>query len=135
MSREITDLDLVEMTSNIACAMLSNNTVAVGDVASLITSIHGALKSTLVEITHEPAKVIQIGKVSERASIKPDHLISMIDGKPYKMLKRHIALHGYTPESYRTAFGLKVDYPMTSPLYSQQRSDLAKKSGLGKKDR
>ena len=57
----------------------------------------------------------------------------MIDGKPYSSLKRHIAVHGYTPESYRDAFGLKPDYPMIAPGYSERRRDIALKLGLGRK--
>jgi predicted transcriptional regulator len=57
----------------------------------------------------------------------------MIDGKPYSSLKRHITRHGYTPESYREMFGLKSDYPMVAPGYSERRRELAKKIGLGRK--
>lgn len=57
----------------------------------------------------------------------------MIDGKPYKMLKRHIGLHGYTAESYRTAFDLPADYPMVAPEYAAVRRAIAIKIGLGRK--
>lgn len=49
------------------------------------------------------------------------------------MLTRHIHQHGYTPQSYREAFGLPADYPMTAPAYSEKRRDLAHKIGLGRK--
>ena len=41
-----------------------------------------------------------------------DHIISMIDGKPYKTLRRHLSGHGLTPEQYRERYNLKPDYPM-----------------------
>lgn len=131
IAREITPLDLVEMTAQIAAAHVSNNSVAVGDVGTLITNIHDALKMS----AHvEPEPVIKpVRKVSETASIRPDYLVSMIDGSRHKMLKRHIGKHGYTPESYREAFGLKSDYPMTCKNYAAQRADLAKRIGLGTK--
>jgi predicted transcriptional regulator len=59
----------------------------------------------------------------------------MVDGKPYKMLRRHIAQHGYTPESYREAFSLARDYPMVASNYAEQRRALAHKIGLGRKPR
>ena len=65
--------------------------------------------------------------------MSPDAIISLIDGKPYKMLTRHIKLHGYTPATYRETFGLKPDYPMVAPSYAAVRSDMAKKFGLGRK--
>lgn len=57
--------------------------------------------------------------VSLRALIRLDHLVSMIDGKPYKMLKRHLGMNGYTPDSYRAAFGLPRDYPMVAQAYAE----------------
>jgi predicted transcriptional regulator len=33
----------------------------------------------------------------------------MIDGKPYKTLKRHLSTHGLTPQQYRERYGLRPD--------------------------
>ena len=57
----------------------------------------------------------------------------MIDGKPYKTLRRHLSGHGLTPEQYRERYNLKSDYPMVSENYSEQRRAMAKKIGLGRK--
>jgi hypothetical protein len=57
----------------------------------------------------------------------------MIDGKPYKTLKRHISRHGMTPAEYRERYGLKADYPMIALAYSEQRNAVAKSLGLGRK--
>lgn len=72
--------------------------------------------------------------VSVRKSLaSPDHILSMIDGKPYKSLKRHLSGHGLTPAEYRARYGLKSDYPMVAPGYSAQRREVAKRLGLGRK--
>ena len=72
--------------------------------------------------------------VSVRKSLaSPDHIISMIDGKPYRMLKRHLAKNGLTPDQYRERYGLKPDYPMVAPNYSANRSETAKRLGFGRK--
>lgn len=77
--------------------------------------------------TYEPA-------VSVRKSLASrDHIVSMIDGRPYRTLKRHLAVHGLTPASYRERYGLKADYPMTAPSFSEARSSLAKSAGFGRK--
>lgn len=55
-------------------------------------------------------------------TIHEDHLISLIDRKPYKLLKRHLLKHGYTPESYREAFDLPDDYPMIPVEFARRRS-------------
>jgi predicted transcriptional regulator len=74
------------------------------------------------------------GAVSARKSLSsPDHIISMIDGKPYKTLRRHISGHGLTPQQYRQRYGLRDDYPMVAQTYSDARREMAKKIGLGRK--
>jgi predicted transcriptional regulator len=74
--------------------------------------------------------------VSVRKSLaSPDHIVSMIDGKPYKTLRRHLSTHGLTPEDYRARYNLKADYPMVAPAYSEHRRAMAKKIGLGAKGR
>jgi predicted transcriptional regulator len=126
--------DLITLTADIVSAHVSNNSVPTAEVAILIQSVYGAL-GALGSPTQEPAAEKPKGAVSLRSSIKPDFLISMIDGKPYKMLRRHISQHGYTPESYREAFGLPRDYPMVAANYAEQRRALAHKIGLGRKPR
>jgi predicted transcriptional regulator len=37
-----------------------------------------------------------------------------------------------TPDEYRAKWGLPADYPMVAPNYAQQRSEFAKKIGLGR---
>lgn len=55
-------------------------------------------------------------------TIHEDHLISLIDGKPYRLLKRHLYKHCYTAESYKEAFGLPSDYPMIPAEFARRRS-------------
>jgi predicted transcriptional regulator len=124
---------LITLTADIVSAHVSHNSVSTADVAGLIENVYGALSALSAPAAQEEEK--PKGAVSIRASIKPDHLISMIDGKAYKMLKRHLSLNGYTPETYREAFDLPKDYPMVAAAYAQQRRTLAKAIGLGRRPR
>ena len=124
---------LITLTADIVSAHVSHNSVSTTDVAGLIENVYGALSALSVPAIPEEEK--PKGAVSIRASIKPDHLVSMIDGKSYKMLKRHLSLNGYPPASYREAFDLPRDYPMVAAAYAQQRRTLAKAIGLGRKPR
>ena len=126
--------ELITLTADIVAAHVSNNSVPTAEVAALIQSVYGALQS-IGGSTPEPQAEKPKGAVSLRASIKPEYLISMIDGKQYKMLRRHISQHGYSPESYRETFGLPRDYPMVASNYAEQRRALAHKIGLGRKPR
>jgi predicted transcriptional regulator len=120
-------------TAEIAAAFVANNATAISDVPRLITSIHDALSG--LGQPAAPAAPEFVPAIDPKKSIKPDHLISLIDGRPYKMLRRHLAIHGLTPEEYIERYGLKKDYPMTAANYSARRRDLAKQIGLGTKGR
>ena len=125
---------LIALTADIVSAHVSNNSVSTNDVGPLIQSVFTALQALGAP---PPAPEVEKpkGAVSVRASIKPEHLISMIDGKPYKTLRRHLSRHGYSPETYRETFGLANDYPMVAANYAEHRRALAHKIGLGRKPR
>ncbi len=123
---------LISLTADIVAAHVANNSLSVNDLPGLISNIHTALVG-LGAPTAQPEPEKPQGAVSIRASIKPDYLVSMIDGKHYKMLRRHLHGNGYTPDSYREAFGLPREYPMVCASYAEQRRTLAKKIGLGRK--
>ena len=68
-----------------------------------------------------------------KRSVMPDYIVCLEDGKQLKMLKRHLrTTYDMTPDDYRAKWGLPADYPMVAPNYAQQRSDFAKKIGLGR---
>ena len=125
---------LLTLTTDIVAAHVSNNSVTVNDLPNLIQNVHQAL-SGLTGSSARPEEKPQ-PKVSVRASIKPDFIVCLEDGKKQKMLKRHLMTnHGMTPAQYREKWGLPADYPMVAPNYAEQRRKLAKSIGLGTKRR
>ncbi|HKX77003.1 MAG TPA: MucR family transcriptional regulator [Novosphingobium sp.] len=123
---------LITLTSDIVAAHLSNNNVTVDDVPTLITNVYNAL-SGLGQLQEEEAPRLEPA-VSVRASVKPDYIVCLEDGKKLKMLKRHLMTHySMTPEEYRQRWSLPADYPMVAPNYAEKRRELAKKIGLGRK--
>lgn len=122
---------LLTLTADIVAAHVSNNSVAVNDLPNLIQNVHTALsgisgRAAAAEPKPEP-------KVSIRASVKPDYIVCLEDGKKLKMLKRHLrSTYNMTPDEYRTKWSLPADYPMVAPNYAEQRSEFAKKIGLGR---
>lgn len=123
---------LLTLTADIVAAHVSNNSVSVADLPGLITRVHEALNGLgMAPVAAEPeAKPA----VSVRASIKPDHIVCLEDGKKMKMLKRHLATdHGMTPQDYRAKWNLPAGYPMVAPNYAAQRKELAVRIGLGRK--
>ena len=123
---------LITLTADIVSAHVSNNSVAVSDLPTLIQNVHSALGSLGREASEPEVK--QEPAVSIRASVKPDYIVCLEDGKKLKMLKRHLMTHyQMTPEQYRAKWNLPADYPMVAPNYAEQRRTLAKKIGLGTK--
>jgi predicted transcriptional regulator len=124
---------LITLTADIVAAHVSNNSVAVSDIPSLISNVHGALTALSGPAVAAPAPRPEPA-VSIRASIKPDYIVCLEDGKKLKMLKRHLMTHyGLTPDQYRAKWGLPADYPMVAPNYAEQRRTLAVQIGLGRK--
>jgi predicted transcriptional regulator len=68
-------------------------------------------------------------------TVHDDYIVSLEDGKHYKVLKRHLRKHGLTPAAYRLKWGLPYDYPMVCKSYSKVRSDMALKFEIGKHKR
>ena len=131
---ENADDTLLTLTADIVAAHVSNNSVAVNDLPNLIQNVHGALSA--IAGTSSAAEPKPEPKVSIRASIKPDYIVCLEDGKRLKMLKRHLMTHyNMTPDQYRQKWGLSADYPMVAPNYAEQRRKLAKAIGLGTKRR
>ena len=123
---------LITLTADIVAAHVSNNSVAVNDLPTLISNVHNAL--TALGGPPPQPEVKQEPKVSIRASVKPDYIVCLEDDKKLKMLKRHLMTHyNLTPDQYRQKWGLSSDYPMVAPNYAEQRRALAKSIGLGTK--
>jgi predicted transcriptional regulator len=130
MSNETPATSYIELAADIVSAFVSNNSVPVTELPSLIGNVHAALQNV-----GQPAPKQEEAKpapsVSIKKSITPDYLISLEDGKQYKSLKRHLTKLGLTPDAYREKWGLPRDYPMVAANYAAKRSELAKSIGLG----
>ena len=138
-------LNAVELATELTIAWLGNpNTrVTADEVPAFLKSMHETVASLSGEARSTPETADEgavqeefVPAVSVRKSLgSRDHIISMIDGKPYKTLRRHLSTHGLTPEQYRERYNPKADYPMVAPNYSETRRAMAKKIGLGNKGR
>ena len=123
--------DLVGMATQIVSAYVAANPVQPQDLPALIRTVHGVL----LEVSGAPraaADTAQEPAVTIKKSVTPDFIICLEDGKKFKSLKRHLRTrYAMTPDEYRTKWGLPHDYPMVAPNYAKERSNLAKRMGLG----
>ena len=126
--------NLTTLTVDLLGAYLANNTVQHGDLPELIKSTHAALKVIDSPVAPAPVEPEYKPAVGVRKSLgSRTHIISMIDGKPYQTLKRHLSKHNLTPQEYRQRYSLPSDYPMVAPAYSENRRAIAERLGLGRK--
>ncbi len=118
----------LSLAAMITTSYVGNNEVTPAEIPALISSLHKALNN--LESggqIREPAAPID-------KSVKRNEIICLECGNGHKMLKRHLtSAHGLTVEEYRTQWGLARDYPLVAPNYAKQRSEMAKKIGLGRK--
>lgn len=141
MNEDADATNTLDLATELTIAWLGNpNTRAsADDVIVFLDKTHDAVSkltaSSATEVAEAPAATDSFEPaVTVRKSLSSrDHIYSMIDGKPYKTLRRHLSTHGLTPEDYRARYNLKADYPMVAPTYSEARREMAKKIGLGRK--
>ena len=122
--------EILGLTEKIVSAHVGNNAISSADLPDLIKAVYAALGNvkTAGEAPPKPKPAVPI-----KQSVTPNQIVCLEDGKKFKMLKRHLKTdHNTTPKEYRERWSLPADYPMTAPNYAKQRSELAKKIGLGR---
>lgn len=135
------EISSIELATELTVAWLTNhNTRAQADhVPAFLKLMHDAVlglsdaKAPLSQPEPEAQPEYKAAVTARKSLANPDHIISMIDGKPYKTLRRYLSSNGLTPDEYRQRYGLKANYPMVAPTYSEHRRSMAHRIGLGRK--
>jgi predicted transcriptional regulator len=125
--------DILRMAVGVVAAYVSKNALPAGQIPEVIHTVYSSLSQL---DSHAPEVKAEIPRpaVPVKRSVTPDYIVCLEDGKKLKMLKRHLrTTYNMTPDEYRAKWGLSADYPMVAPNYAAQRSDFAKKIGLGRK--
>jgi predicted transcriptional regulator len=122
---------LLQLATGIVSSYVSHNQVPMSEVPTILKSVHSVLAG-IVSGTVSDSSTAKPA-VSVKKSIGDDFIICLEDGKKLKMLKRYLrSNYNMSPEEYRAKWGLPADYPMVAPAYARQRSEFAKKIGLGR---
>src|SRR6185295_10249741 len=94
--------ELVSLAVEIVRAFVANNPVRGDHLGKLVEDAYEALAGRGPESFYRRSGERFPPAVTVRRSLASrDHILSMIDGKPYKLLTRHLASHGLTPAQYR----------------------------------
>lgn len=133
------DTNTIELATELTIAWLANpNTrTTADDVPAFLQSMHAAVSklggTETGDASEAPVQDYTPAVTARKSLASKEHIISLIDGKPYKTLRRHLATNGLTPAEYRERYNLKPDYPMVAEAYSEARRAMAKQIGLGRK--
>ena len=138
MTDQTNEIDAIELATELTIAWLANpNTrTTAAEVPAFLDKMYSSVQS-LMGTSQSPSAgdaepTDYTPAVTVRKSLAdPDYIISMIDGKKYKTLRRHLGTKGMTPDEYRRRYGLKAEYPMVAANYSEARRAMAHKIGLG----
>jgi predicted transcriptional regulator len=118
------------LVAEIVSSYVKKTQIAPADIPTLINTVYQSLLTAGKTAEPEPART---PAVSVRQSVRPHYVVCLDCGRRAKMLRRHLNnAHGLSPAQYRTKWKLSPDHPLTAPAYSEQRSTLAKKLGLGR---
>lgn len=130
------------IVGQIVAGYVSRNEVSVEDLPNVVSSINDAT-NILFEAPKINSEVpsspylngVDMGdpEAIVAATVFDDGILSLLDGKRHKTMKRHLTTNGLTPEAYIERFNLPANYPMVCADYSAKRSQLAKDTGLGRK--
>ena len=123
---------ILKLSTKIVASYLINNRCKPTEIITIFDHIYEGLMNIENRERDRETSTTIIPAVPIENSIQQDKIICLEDGKPFKMLKRHLASnYKMTPEEYRKKWKLPLDYPMVAPSYSRRRRQLAKESGLG----
>ena len=129
---DLPDGTILRMTAEIVSAYVSKNVLPAQQIPEVINTVFTSLTG-LNGAPNEAPQEPQKPAVPIRKSVTPEYIVCLEDGKKLKMLKRHLrSTYNMTPDEYRAKWNLPPDYPMVAPNYAAQRSEFAKKIGLGR---
>jgi predicted transcriptional regulator len=126
-----------QLVAEIVRGYVANNSIAVDQLAGLISTVHQTLSGLDANTAAPPSATEKLTPaVPVRRSVQPDHVVCLECGVRSKTLRRHLRVaHGLEPAGYRARWKLPSDHPLTAPNYSARRSAMATQLGLGQRGR
>lgn len=122
-----------QLVTKIIASYVSHHNVSPEQIPDLIGSVHRTFDN--LGKPAEPQGALTPA-VPLRRSVQRDAVVCLECGWKGKMLRRHLSTrHGLSGEQYLKRWSLASDHPLTAPIYSEQRSSLAKELGLGRAGR
>jgi predicted transcriptional regulator len=133
--------EILKLTAEIVISHASMSELSPGELVDEIKDIYNTLASLdggvvfeeLVTEQGEEAEVLKKPPIPLKDIVKAKYVVCLECGKKMKTLKTHLrTAHKLMPKEYFQRFGLDPKkFPLVCKDYSEQRSKMAKASGLG----
>jgi predicted transcriptional regulator len=124
------EVDLYRV-AHIVGSYVRHHQIGSDQLAGLIGEVHRALASLG---RAPPVQEPLMPAVPIRRSVQQDYVVCLKCGYHARVLRRHLRVaHDLEVADYRTRWKLPADHPITAPAYSERRSTMAKRIGLGRK--
>lgn len=137
-NNDVTKTELLSLATDLVSAYVTSHQISQEDLLTLLKQAFFSL-SRLADGSFSNSKfpgVQQAPAIPISESVTPEFIICLEDGKPLQMLKRHLkTVYGMSIEEYKEKWGLGLDYPTVAPNYAKRRSQIAKDTGLGSKNK
>ena len=120
----------VNPTAGAAFAPAGQTGAAAAGFSGILTAAGEAVR----EFLQPKIGAALVPAVPANESVADGYVVSLIDGKQYVSLAKHLRKNGMTGAQYREAYGLAPDHPLVAPAYTRKRAAMAKAQGLGIKN-
>ncbi len=127
--------DYIKQALEITKAQAKVRTMTEEEISSMIQKVSNQLKNitesgSLEESTQEAQKPA----VDPKKALNENSVFCLECGKRFKVLsKRHLAVHGLTPEEYRDKWGFKKNTPLVAKSLVRQRRKKMQEMQIWKK--
>lgn len=132
MTESLSHGELLNYTSQIVGAYVSNHSIALEEMPAVIARVYQTLSDANRNPSSLKSRTPLVPAVPIEESVADEYIVCLEDGKKLQMLKRHLnTVYKMSLDQYKERWGLPIDYPVVSPNYAKRRSQIAKNTGLG----
>jgi predicted transcriptional regulator len=127
--------DYIKQALEITKAQARVRTMTEEEISSMIQKVSNQLKSiTETGAIEDTASEAQKPAVDPKKALNENSVFCLECGKRFKVLsKRHLAVHGLSPEEYREKWGFKKNTPLVAKSLVRQRRKKMQEMQIWKK--
>ncbi|GHS94292.1 MucR family transcriptional regulator [Alphaproteobacteria bacterium] len=132
----LTRKEIIELATQLTSVYMQAKETQLSEVESIMHTFFRLFSELSGDATPARGRALTAPAVPIKDSVHENYIVCLEDGKQLQMLKRHLStVYRMTVDDYRARWGLDAGYPVVAPNYARRRSEIAKKTGLGRSGR